>query len=118
MTSLLDSTNVDAIVFLEETTTDADGNTRTRASATGIPTRVRVWPQNQSGTSARRAEQADGGFSTEQVYGLRFPRSWPHALGAQSAVEIDGKRWSVFGDPVYYNGSARTRHTHYTIRRS
>lgn len=116
--SLLDSTNVDVLVFLEEVVTDSDGNTITKPSKDGIETRARIWPLAQSGTSARRAETNDGGFGTEQVYGLRFPRSWPHILGAQSAVEIDGKRWSVFGDPIRHNGSARTRHIHYTLRRS
>lgn len=115
--SLLDKANEEVVVFPEEVITDSDGNTITRPSATGIPTRARIWPQNQSGTSARRAEQNDGGFFTEQYYGLRFPRSFPHVLGAQSQIEWNGKRWAVFGDPVLYNGSARTRHMHYQIVR-
>lgn len=115
--NLLDTSNESVVVYLEEVTTDADGNLVTRASDTGIPTRARIWPKNQSGTSARRAEQSDGGHSTEQFYAVRFPRSWPHVLGAQSQIEWNCKRWSVFGDPVHYNGSARTRHTHYQIVR-
>lgn len=116
--SLLDRSNETVTVFPEEVTTDADGNTITRASATGIETRAWIAPQAQSGTSARRAETQETGFFTEQVYSLRFPRSWTLALGAQSQIEWNGVRWSVFGNPVSHNGSARTRHCHYTIVRS
>lgn len=116
--SLLDQANEDVIVYLEEVTTDADGNTKTQASKTGIPAKARIQFQGQSGTSARRAEQEDIGFQSEQVYTVRFPRSWPHTLGAQAQIEWRGQRWSVFGDPALYNGSSRTAHRTYTIRRS
>jgi len=116
--SLLDSTNEDVIVYPEEMVIDRDGNKMTRPSATGIPARARIWPQSQSGTSALRVEKNDGrGFHTEQYYSLRFARNFGHVLGAQSQIEWQGKRWSVFGDPVRYNGSARTRHFQYTIAR-
>lgn len=115
--SLLDRGNVDVVVYLEETTVDEDGNTRTRASSTGIPARVRVQVQGQSGTSARRSEQDNEGFETERVYSLRFPRSWPHVLGAQAQIEWDGERWAVFGDAYRYTNSPATAHLIYTIKR-
>lgn len=108
----------DCIVYPEETTTDADGNTITRASATGIPAKARFQMLGQSGTSARRAEQADEGFFTERVYEVRFPRSFTTILGAQSKIKYAGEMWSVFGDVMRYNSSPRTRHMTYSIRRS
>jgi hypothetical protein len=116
--SLLDSTNENVTVFMEEMVIDADGNKMTRASATGIPAMARLSVQGQSGTSARRAEKSDEGFFTEQVYSLRFARNFPHVLGAQAQVDWNGQRWSVFGDVSRYNSSRRTRHLSYTIRRS
>jgi hypothetical protein len=116
--SLLDKASEDVLVFLEESVTDRDGNVRTRPSATGIPAKARLQVHGQSGTSARRAEVQDIGYQTEQVYTIRFPRSFPHTLGAQSQIEWRGKRWSVFGDVSFYNGSRRTAHVEYTIRRS
>ena len=115
--SLLDRGNVDIIVYLEETSTDVDGNTITRPSVTGTPAKVRMDFQVQTGTSARRAEQDNEGYETEQAYIIRFPRSWPHTLGAQSQVEWNGARWSVQGDASYYNRSHRTAHVEYKIKR-
>jgi hypothetical protein len=109
--SLLDTTNEAVVVFLEETTTDSDGNTITRPAETGIPTRARIQPIDTP------TEKQDGGFQTTSRCGLRFSRSWPHVLGAQSQIEWNGKRWSVIGDPIRHNGSARTRHVHYVIER-
>ncbi|MGB5794543.1 MAG: hypothetical protein WBH51_01980 [Mycolicibacter algericus] len=119
--SLLDSANEDVVVYPEEVTIDADGNTKTRPSKTGIPARARLQVQGQSGTSARRAEQHDTGFESEKVYTVRFPRSFTaeHGiLGAQSQIEWNGQRWAVFGDANRYNGSRRTQHVEYVIRRS
>ena len=115
--SLLDNAQEECVVFPEEAVTDADGNTRTRPAATGIPARARFQVQGQSGTSARRAEQDNEGFETEKVYRVRFPRSFPHVLGAQSQIEWRGHRWVVFGDVNLYTGSPRTSHVDYTIRR-
>lgn len=109
--SLLDTANETVTVYPEEVTTDRDGNTVTRPSATGIETRARVWPL---GTPT---EDQDGGFNTRSRYGLRFPRSFPVALGAQSQIEWNGKRYAVIGDPVVHNGSARTRHIQYQMER-
>jgi hypothetical protein len=113
--SLLDHANEDVVVYLEEVTTDSDGNTITRPSQTGIPTKARVQPINMI---SAHTENQDGGFHTSSRYGLRFPRSWPHVLGAQSQIEWNGKRWSIEGDPIRHNGSPRTRHVHYVIERA
>ena len=115
--SLLDHGNVDILVFLEETTTDVDGNTQTRPAAVGTPAKVRMDFQVQTGTSARRAEQDNEGYETEQSYVIRFPRSWTTVIGAQSQVEWEGVRWSVQGDRAIYNRSPRTAHNEYKIKR-
>lgn len=115
--SLLDYATEDCVVFLEETTTDIDGNTRTRPSTVGIPARARFQVQGQSGTSARRAEQDNEGYTTEKVYRVRFPRSFPHEIGAQAQIEWRGHRWAVFGDVNIYSMSPRTSHVSYTIKR-
>jgi hypothetical protein len=110
--SLLDTASEDVVVYLEEVTTDALGNTRTRPSATGVPTKARIQPMDEEST-----ESWDGGYLTSSRYGLRFPRSWPHVLGAQSQVEWRGKRWAIEGDPIVHNGSPRTRHIQYQMVR-
>lgn len=115
--SLLDRGTEDILVFLEKTMVDEDGNTRTYASREGIPAKVRLQVLGQSGTSARRAEQDNEGYEGEKVYSLRFPRSWPHLLGAQAQVEWRGVRWAVFGDANYYTNSPNTTHLTYTIKR-
>lgn len=114
-------------VYLEVSTTDSDGNTVTRASATGIAAVASFQIQGQSGTSSRRAEQADEGYESERVYTVRFP-NWFTAqhgeLGAQSVIEwrTDSRgrpaRWSLFGDVQRYGSSRRTKHVVYTIRRA
>lgn len=104
-------------VYLEEVVRDQDGNKRTRPSTVGTSAKARLQVQGQSGTSARRAEQDNEGFMTEKVYRMRFPRSFPHVLGAQSQVEWRGERWAVFGDVSRYNGSHRTKRVTYTIKR-
>jgi hypothetical protein len=96
--SLLDTANEVVTVFLEVVTTDDDGNTATRPSVMGIETPARIQPLGYQSDSS---ETQDGGFNTSSRYGLRFPRSWPHVLGAQSAIEWSGKRWSVVGDPIH-----------------
>lgn len=116
--SLLDRSRENIVVYLEEVITDSDGNTITRASTTGIPARATIQVLAQSGTSSRRAEQDNEGFEIEEVYRLRFPRSFPHVLGAQSRIEWRGQYWALVGDPRRYNGSRRTTHLDYTIRRS
>lgn len=105
------------VVYLEEVVTDSDGNTRTRASTTPTPAVARFQIQGQSGTSSRRREQDVEGFESEKVYRIRFPRSFPHTLGAQSQIEWRGQRWSVAGDEDIYSNSPRTAHRIYTIKR-
>lgn len=107
----------DVIVYLEEVVTDMDGNIRTRPSSVGIPAKARLQVLGQSGTSSRRQEQDNEGFESEKVYTLRFPRSFPHVLGAQSEIEWRGERWAVFGDINIYSASRRTSHVVYTIKR-
>lgn len=115
--SLLDAGTETVTVYPEEEYTDEDGTIRTRPSATGIQALARIEPANQSGTSARRAEQANVGFETEEVYSLKFPRSFPHVLGLRSQVEWRGQRWVIFGFPVYRTRSRSTAHLSYTIKR-
>lgn len=117
--SLLDKGNIDGILYPEEAVEDADGNIRTQAAATGIPIRLWIQPQGQSGTAARRAEQDNEGYEIEEVLRVRFARRFENLeVGAQAKIEISGKMWSVFGEPREHLGSPRTRHKTYTLRRS
>lgn len=119
--SLLDKGVEDVIVFPEITTTDSDGNPFTKASDTGVPAKATIQIASQSGTSARRAEQDEEGFESEEIYRIRFPRAVDAMLGPlgpQSQVEWQGHRWAVFGWRKRYNGSRRTRHNDYMIRRT
>ena len=115
--SMLDRGHVDVTVFLEEAVTDADGNIMTRPSETGTPARIRMDPAVMTGTSARRAEQDNEGFETEQQYTCRFPRSFQHVIGAQSQLEWNGRRWAMHGDRFVYDRSHRTAHFVYRLRR-
>ena len=56
------------------------------------------------------------GFETESKYWLRLV-GYPGALGAQSQVDWQGKRYAIDGDPRIYNGSRRTAHVDYVIVR-
>lgn len=115
--SLLDKRLPDeVIVYPEEVVTDMDGNIRTRPSAVGIPTRARLQPLGQSGTSSRRQEQDNEGFESERIYNIRFARDFP-ILGAQSQIEWQGRRWALFGTEVLYGNTPKTSHVTYTIKR-
>jgi hypothetical protein len=116
--SLLDTGREVVTIYQEIETIDADGNTITKAGPTGVETIAAVQLAAQSGTSARRAEQDNEGFESEQVYRLRLPRSFPFVIGAQAKVQWQGVYWSVIGKVRRYNGSNRTRHTDYIIRRN
>jgi hypothetical protein len=116
--SLLDRGNADVLVFPEEEYIDADGNRSIRPSTTGIPARVLVQALPQSGTSARRAEQDNEGFESEQLYRMRFTRRGHMHLGLRSQVEWNGERWSIFGLPIHYQSGARTAHSDYVIKRA
>ena len=107
-------------VFMEEMVVDADGNKFTKPSAVGIDAIARLQVANQSGTSARRAEQDNEGFETEKVYRMRFPRSFTKEygiLGAQSEIEWRGQRWALFGDGTVYESSPALSRVDYTIKR-
>jgi hypothetical protein len=104
-------------VFPEETTTDADGNTITRASATGIVSRAVVQPIT-SAAATGGSEKMDFGFQSESKYRLRLVNWRGAVLGSQSQVEWNGKRYAVEGEPRIYNGSPRTRHVDYVLVRS
>ncbi|AEK07385.1 head-to-tail stopper [Mycobacterium phage Rockstar] len=118
--SLLDRCNQDVVVYPQEVTTDADGNTRTRPAAEGIPTKATIQVLGQSGTSSRRQEQDNEGFESERVYQIHFTRKFDREhgpLGMQSQIEWMGVRWALFGEPAYYTGSRRTQHIGYTMKR-
>lgn len=116
--SLLDRGRELITVYPEELWTDEDGNELTRPSSSGIQTRACIQLLAQSGTSARRAEQDNEGFESEEVYRLRLPRSFTTVLGAQARVDWRGQYWAVIGEVRRYNGSRKTRHFDYVIRRT
>lgn len=118
LANLLDRGKEPVVVFLEEVTFDADGNTWTRASADGIETIATIQVAAASGTSSRRSEQDNEGYESEENWRIRFPRSFPYILGAQSKVRWRGLTFSIVGDARRYNGSPRTAHIEYTIRRA
>jgi hypothetical protein len=102
------------IVYPEVMVIDGDGNKRTKPSDIGIPARARIQP---IGTPT---EAAEGGFHTISRYSLRFPHSFNKehgVLGAQSQIEWKGKRYSMEGEALDYNGSRRTAHVDYLIVR-
>jgi hypothetical protein len=108
------------LVYREELVVDDDGNKFTRPSKTPIKAIARLQVANQSGTSARRAEQDNEGFSTEKVYRMRFPRSFTRdygVLGAQSEIVWRGERWALFGDATEYDSSPALQRVDYTIKR-
>lgn len=118
--SLLDRGRETVVVFPEEVYTDPDGNVLRRPRTTGTTvTNVVVQLLSQSGTSQRRAEQDNEGQETEEMYRLRLPRSYTGpVLGAHGRVQWRGLSWAVIGKERRYNGSYRTAHIDYVIRRT
>lgn len=117
--SLLDKGNTWVTIYPEEAVVDRDGNIRTRASKEGVRKFVWIAPVGQSGTAARRAEQDNEGYESEKVIRMRLQRKdRDFEIGAQSKVDIEGKMFSVFGDPAVYRCSPRTGHLDYTLRRA
>ena len=104
--SLLHRGTETVTVYPETVVTDSDGNTRTRPGTVGVVTRAVVQPLSST-------EDADG---TTSKYRLRLV-GYPELLGAQSAVEWNGKRYAIDGDPLVYNGSRRTAHVDYVMAR-
>lgn len=88
---------------------DGDGNKRTRAALIGTLVRAVVQPISST-------ENTDGGFNTTTRYRLRLI-NYPNVLGAQSQIEWRGKRYSLQGDAMIYNGSPQTAHVDYVMVR-
>lgn len=118
--SLLDRPGPETVsIYHVVTRVDRDGNTIKGISPTPeVVSGVTIQPAAQSGTSARRAEQDNEGYESEEVYRLRFPRSYSTVLDSGAQVEWLGTRWHVTGKARRYNGSRRTRHIDYTLRRT
>jgi hypothetical protein len=104
--SLLSRSTDVVTVFAEAVVTDADGNQITKPGTVGVVTRAVVQPLSSTET--------DEGPTSE--YRLRLV-GFSDLLGAQSAVEWNGKRYAIDGDPKIYNGSRRTAHVDYVIVR-
>lgn len=118
--SLLDRGNEWVTIYPEKQVIDRDGNILLQPDFNN-PVRawVRIQPAAQSGTSARRAEQASEGYETEENYRLRFARG--HEFNPGLAAQLDredGTRWSFYGFPQKYKGSSRTARLEFQIRRT
>jgi hypothetical protein len=98
--------------------TDRDGNPIKALSTTPEAAKATIQPAAQSGTSARRAEQDNEGYESEEVYRMRLPRSYTALIDSGAQIEWRGARWHITGKPRHYNGSRRTAHTDYIIRRT
>lgn len=117
--SLLDKGRETIILYNEETYLSPDGNPSRRASSTPVTvTNCVIQPASQSGTSQRREEQDNEGFESESTYRLRPPRWFTTVIGMMAKIEWRGEIWSVVGKEKRYNGSSRTAHIDYTIRRN
>ena len=91
-------------------TTDRDGNEITRPSSVGVVCRAVVQPV---GTPT---ETEEIGFLTDSRYRLRLV-GYQTLLGAQAAVEWQGKRYAIEAEPRQFNGSRRTAHVDCVISR-
>lgn len=119
--SLLDRAKHSVTVFPQEAFEDDLGNTLLRPAAVGYAARAEIQAARQSGTSARRSEQDNEGYETEETYRMRFTRKHDrtHArLEPGAQIEWRGKRWAVVGFPTPYEGSRKTAHIDYMIRRN
>jgi hypothetical protein len=112
--SLLNRGAETVTVFPEVVTVDSDGNTMTRPSSVGVVCRAVVQPIN---TSSANSESQDIGFDTTSKYRLRLVGWHGGLLGAQSAVEWQGLRYAIDGEPLIYNGSSRTARVEYVMVR-
>ncbi|ORB67691.1 hypothetical protein [Mycolicibacterium tusciae] len=104
--SLLHRGTDQVTVFAEAVVTDSDGNTVTKPGTVGVLTRAVVQPLSST----------ENGEGTTSKYRLRLV-GYPDLLGAQSAVEWNGKRYAIEGDARIYNGSRRTAHVDYVMVR-
>lgn len=106
--SLLNQRTHTVTVFREVTTTDGDGNTISIPSEIGVSSGARIQQLSS-------VEDNDGRTTTR--YRLRLV-GWKGApLGARSAIEWNGKRYAIDGEPLDYNGSHRTANVEYTMVR-
>lgn len=105
--SLLNRGTDTVTVFEEVTRTDSDGNTITTPGTVGVVSRAVVRPLSST--------ESDG--DTAPKYRLRLVGWHGSLLGAHSAVEWNGKRYAIDGEPLVYNGSRRTAHVTYTLIR-
>jgi hypothetical protein len=88
--------------------TDTDGNKRTRAAKVGTLVRAVVQPISSS-------ENAAGGFNREP---LPAPVDQLPEHPRRSVVDrVEGKRYSMEGEGLDYNGSRRTAHVDYVMVR-
>jgi len=104
--SLLNRGTDQVTVYPEAAVTDSDGNTVTRPGTVGAVCRAVVQPVSST-------EDAEG---TTSKYRLRLV-GYTDLIGAQSAVEWNGKRYAIDGYPLIYNGSRRTAHVDYRMVR-
>jgi hypothetical protein len=104
--SLLNRGTDQVTVFAEVTKTDSDGNTITAPGTVGVLTRAVVQPLSST-------EDDEG---TTSKYRLRLV-GYAGLLGARSAVEWQGRRYAIDGEPKIYNGSRRTAHVDYVMVR-
>lgn len=107
--SLLNRGNTTVTVYPEQAVKTRDGNTLLKPSEVGTEVAAVVQPLTST-------ESQDIGDRTDQRYRMRLV-GYAGVLGAASEVEWDGKRWTLDGDARVFNGSPRTRHVEYVIRR-
>lgn len=115
--SLLNRGNTEVIVFREEMVVDEDGNRVTRPSKTGIPCQAVIQPVNSSIQPPGSGERQDEGFETTELYRMRLVGWEFGVLGAQSAIEWEGRRYAVQGEVKRFRGSPRTAHDDFTLLR-
>ena len=118
--SLLDKGRETITLYPEVQTVDSDGNPFRTHSDVGIDLTVRIQKLGESGTAARRAEQDNEGFESERLAIMRLTRADEEQygpLGRLAELDWHGERWTVFGDVQRYNGSDRTAHNEYTLKR-
>lgn len=112
--SLLDSGNELVTVFVEQATTDSDGNPVMEPAPVGVDVIARVQPINNIASSESHAL----GQELNTRYRLRVSRQTDVPYGPWSAVEWRGDRYEVLGEPEIHSGSVRTRHITAVMRRA
>lgn len=98
--SLLDTGNETALVWPEVDDTDPDGNPIKVPAADPVPVQCRVQPVSSDDVVA-------AGQQTVARYRL-ITRSAP--LGPWARVRWSDRDWDIDGEPLWSNGSKRTRH--------